>query len=283
MTVASLLSPIHIPDWAWKRPETREHLCGRDIGALFRLAQRCGASQARIAAASGLAQARVSEIINGRRGVTDLAVYERIADGLHMPDDARMMMGLAPRQPDDAPINALSGEIGRVHPNQAPVAAEIRRRAGLAAELDVLAVRALGILGMNDSLLRPALLGRDAPLKLRVLLVDPESTAAAARAGEIGESVESFTAGVHLALGRLREMAAANSALHVEVALYSRLPIWRIIRLDSVLYVSAFTADWEGHESVVYEIPATPTGAFWAGFRRQFDDLWANATLTIGG
>ncbi|WTH65754.1 helix-turn-helix transcriptional regulator [Streptomyces sp. NBC_01546] len=57
--------------------------------------QYSGASQARIAAAVGMTQARVNEIINRRREVSRLDVYERIADGLNMPDDARHLLGLA--------------------------------------------------------------------------------------------------------------------------------------------------------------------------------------------
>ncbi|MCX5196931.1 helix-turn-helix domain-containing protein [Streptomyces sp. NBC_00249] len=66
------------------------------MGAVFRYVQQySGASQARIAAAVGMTQARVNEIINRRREVSRLDVYERIADGLYMPDDARHLLGLA--------------------------------------------------------------------------------------------------------------------------------------------------------------------------------------------
>jgi hypothetical protein len=46
--------------------------------------------------------------------------------------------------------------------------------------VDVLAVRGLGLLGLNHSLLLGAVAegARDAPLRLRVLLLDPDSAAA---------------------------------------------------------------------------------------------------------
>jgi transcriptional regulator with XRE-family HTH domain len=284
MSLPSPYEPIHIPDWAWQRPETRDLLAKRDVGGLFRLAQQyAGASQSRIAAATGMSQARVNEIVNGHRTVAALDVLLRIADGLHMPDPARITMGLAPTRAETADLTTLSGEIGAVYPNQQPVAEEIRRRARDAQELDVLAVRALGILGLNDSLLRPALAGRVEPLRLRVLLLEPDCPAAVRRAAEIGESHESFAAGIRLALARLREVAEANGVLDVRVRLYERLPVWRVIRLDGVQYVSAFDAAWEGHESAVYEVPRTPRGAFWAGFARLFEDLWDTSTVVIGG
>ncbi|MBB5996531.1 transcriptional regulator with XRE-family HTH domain [Streptomonospora salina] len=91
------LDPIDIPAWAWSREDTRRLLQERDIAGLLRLAQRYGgASQTRLAAATGIAQGRVSEILNGRKQITALDVIERIADGLNMPDSARMLFGLAP-------------------------------------------------------------------------------------------------------------------------------------------------------------------------------------------
>jgi hypothetical protein len=54
------------------------------------------ANQARLATALALGQGRLNEVINGRRHVTHLGVLERLADGLTMPDDARVLFGLAP-------------------------------------------------------------------------------------------------------------------------------------------------------------------------------------------
>lgn len=284
MSVPLSAQEIYIPDWAWQRPETRSLLRERDVPKLFGLAKsHGGASQARIAAATGLSQPRVNEIMKGRRDVTSIDVLERIAVGLNMPDDARITLGLAPQKPDEDDLTAMSAEISRVYPSQAPVADEIRRRANEANELDVLAVRALGIIGLNDSLLRPALLARNYPLRVRVLLLDPDCPAAEVRAGEIGESPDSFSAGIRLALARLGEVVASNEAVDLVVKLYDRLPVWRLIRLDDVMYVSVFGAAWEGHESAVYEIPHTPRGAFWAGHQRGFEDLWSNSTLALGG
>ncbi|MEU5989231.1 helix-turn-helix transcriptional regulator [Spirillospora sp. NPDC047418] len=62
------------------------------------LRQYTGASQTQIAIACGMSQGKVSETMKkGGRQVTTLEVFERIADGLRMPDTARMTLGLAPR------------------------------------------------------------------------------------------------------------------------------------------------------------------------------------------
>jgi hypothetical protein len=81
----------------WKRSDVIEALHGRDIGRLFRLlAQYAGASQTRLAIACELAQPKVSAYMRGTARVEALEVFERIADGLAMPDRARNILGLAP-------------------------------------------------------------------------------------------------------------------------------------------------------------------------------------------
>lgn len=93
-----LLDPLRIPEDAWSHGEVLATLAARDIGALFRLiASLTGASQSQIGAAVGLEQGYVSRIMAGRK-VTSIDVLERIADGCRMPNQARITMGLAPRQ-----------------------------------------------------------------------------------------------------------------------------------------------------------------------------------------
>lgn len=268
--------PIALPDLTWQNGEVRRHLKARDMGALLRAVQHhSGASQARIGVAINMTQSRVNELINGRREVSRLDVFERIAEGLDMPDDARRLLGLAPRRENRAGGAAFDlaafPEIVRVFSDQAGAATEIQRGARSARQIDVLAVRGLGLLALSDSLLRPHLDrdGDPAP-RLRVLMLDPDSPALARRAAEIGESTESLAGGVRLAEARLRELATVGD---VEVYRYRTLPVWRVIRLDSTLYVSAFDAEWEGHQSATYKILMTPSGPLYRAHRRQFDAM----------
>ncbi|MEU0742230.1 helix-turn-helix transcriptional regulator [Streptomyces sp. NPDC006134] len=184
--MGTALEPIDLPDSAWERAEMRRALRVRDMGAVFRYVQQyAGASQARIATAAGMTQARVNEIINGRRVVSQLDVYERIADGLHMPDDARHLLGLAAgrekRSGGAAFDLAAFPEAVRVYAAQHSAAEEIQQQAREAQELDVLAVRGLGLIGLDDSLLRACLPREQGGkgLRVRVALLDPESSALA--------------------------------------------------------------------------------------------------------
>lgn len=101
---------ITIPTWAWGREETRRLLGERDIAGLLRLAQAHGASQTRIATATGIAQGRVSEVLSGKRTVSSLRLIERIADGLNMPDPSRALFGLAARRPFANAEESMTGE-----------------------------------------------------------------------------------------------------------------------------------------------------------------------------
>lgn len=125
---------ISIPAWAWEQATARQALRRRDIGSVFAYVQQySGASQARIAAAVNMTQSRVNEIINRRREVSRLDVYERIADGLDMPDDARHLLGLAASREKRSGGAAFDlsafPEVVRVYASQASAREEIQQQA----------------------------------------------------------------------------------------------------------------------------------------------------------
>ncbi|MGP3979621.1 NB-ARC domain-containing protein [Streptomyces sp. KR80] len=115
--------PVRLPAAVWSSEETRALLLDRRIGQLFLLAKKhAGASQARIAAATGLNQGEVSRIQRGERWVTAIDVLERIADGFAMPDPARVLLGLAPGDwaPEDNPPERAVPSPAVVVPAQLP-------------------------------------------------------------------------------------------------------------------------------------------------------------------
>jgi tetratricopeptide (TPR) repeat protein len=87
-----------------KKESTRRILQDRVAGPLFDFAQKYGISQTRLAVATGVSQARINDLIHGRRGnITAIEGWIRIADGLNMPDHARVATGLAPVTLGSAP------------------------------------------------------------------------------------------------------------------------------------------------------------------------------------
>lgn len=95
----SAYDPPALTPQFWARPDVRRALERQDIGVLFRLLSTHGISQMRIATAVDLGQNRVSLISRDKQAVTTLTLLTRIADGLGMPDHARITLGLAPRPP----------------------------------------------------------------------------------------------------------------------------------------------------------------------------------------
>jgi transcriptional regulator with XRE-family HTH domain len=88
-----------------------EALSGRDVGQVFRLLrQYAGISQTRLAIACDMTQPKVSGIMRGVARVESLEVFERIADGLSAPDQARLALGLAPRGSPPGPGSAPQQE-----------------------------------------------------------------------------------------------------------------------------------------------------------------------------
>lgn len=71
----------------------REALVRRDISVVFRFLRRHGFSRARLAALTGLSEARVRLISQGRQRVTSYEVLDRVATGLKIP---RHTLGLGP-------------------------------------------------------------------------------------------------------------------------------------------------------------------------------------------
>jgi transcriptional regulator with XRE-family HTH domain len=81
-------------------PDVSAALTTKDMGELFRLLRfKAKITQTRIATATGITQGRVSDIVRNEHAVRTLAVYTRIADGLNMPEHARILLGVATEQP----------------------------------------------------------------------------------------------------------------------------------------------------------------------------------------
>lgn len=275
--IGESFAPIDVPAALWERPDVRCALQNRDVGALFKLIQQhTGASQHRLAKTVDMSQGRVNELINRKRELTALTSFERLADGLAMPDTARIALGLAPSQaPDCVTLDDLV-EIDATYPTQADAADDMRTLAKESSVIEVMAVRGLGILGLNHSLLRDVI---PAAAQLRVALLSPDSAAIEHRAAEIGESAESFEAGIRLSVARIKELATHGR--HLELYLYDQMPIWRIIKLDDTLFVSAFTSRHEGHTSPTHRITPNHRGVLHHAFTRTLELIMIDAHRVV--
>jgi transcriptional regulator with XRE-family HTH domain len=132
------LDPPALPKDFWKRPDVRQALTTRSIGQFFRLLIKPGGlAQMRIATATSLSQGRVSKIANGLQDVTTLKRLTEIADGLGMPDDVRVLFGVAPRRPSIQPARKI------VPGSETDLAAELLRRISSARYIDAPVIQLL--------------------------------------------------------------------------------------------------------------------------------------------
>ncbi|TCC48036.1 hypothetical protein E0H73_42905 [Kribbella pittospori] len=89
-----------MPRSFWRKSEVQVALARRDVAELFRryLTDFSDCTQTQLALLTEHDRSDVSNWIRGTRHgqVSDINVLTRIAEGLQVPDDARMLMGLAP-------------------------------------------------------------------------------------------------------------------------------------------------------------------------------------------
>ncbi|MEU3399363.1 helix-turn-helix transcriptional regulator [Streptomyces filamentosus] len=83
-----------LPTRVLELPEMVDACRERDFGRIFALAQKAGLYPSRIARRCDMTPSRVSEVISGRRKLTQLEVIERVADGIGIPG---ALLGLAAR------------------------------------------------------------------------------------------------------------------------------------------------------------------------------------------
>jgi predicted XRE-type DNA-binding protein len=101
------LYPESLPLEVFNDREMRLALAQRDIAKVYKLLQKYGVSQRRIARFTQQTQSEVSEIITGKRVVRSYDVLVRIADGLAIP---RGWMGLASTENEDRGKVTSSGD-----------------------------------------------------------------------------------------------------------------------------------------------------------------------------
>jgi hypothetical protein len=92
--------PEEAPAAFWQRDDVRLSLAHREIGTLFATYLRANpdCTQTRLAVLTEHDRSDISNFVRGVRAarVADIDVLTRVADGLAMPDAARVLLGLAP-------------------------------------------------------------------------------------------------------------------------------------------------------------------------------------------
>jgi SLOG cluster4 family len=120
VTRRKVFGPAAVPAAFWRRDDTQVALARREIGRLFQiyLAAFPDCTQTQLALLTEHDRSDISNWVRGKRQgrVCDIEVLTRIADGLQMPDEARVLLGLAPAQALVSAIRATRPAAGSPMP-----------------------------------------------------------------------------------------------------------------------------------------------------------------------
>jgi transcriptional regulator with XRE-family HTH domain len=224
---------IVIPDSFWQRADVIAALRDRLIGQFFELLQRyAGASQTQIGMACGMTQGKVSYIMRGMAHVETLEVFERIADGLNMPDPARITLGLAPR---------------RTRPAQAIPSRDIRPAQPVTRVSDLLSLDPGDRQEEDDPVRRRTFVGLTGASMLGAMFADPNPGKPSVDAEPLAPVLAAHTAPAQLdALPDIAELTAAvnNARRQYQACRYSELINYLPSLLDR-LHAACFALDGE--------------------------------------
>ncbi|MEU8074097.1 DUF5919 domain-containing protein [Catellatospora citrea] len=246
-------STSRMPAATWQQTEVLDVLARRDIGQLFRIAQKVtGATQTQLGIAAGLSQAQVSEIMSGSRKVTSIEVLARIVTGFEIPEPARSTLFLGTRQPASSPAPRQSAagapldltqrfsDVVAVYPSRSAFsaahsahelfdgAADIRA-SGLSLNLLCHQYSDTGLHNLASS-----------GAQLRLLLLDPSGEAIRRREQEEGypprflSSLNEINIGV---LRRVRDRLPDGRQGNIQVAVYDETVRFNIIMVDERICV----------------------------------------------
>ncbi|MFC9693299.1 hypothetical protein ACFTSF_32420 [Kribbella sp. NPDC056951] len=157
MTRRKVFDPNAVPISFWRGNDVQTALARRDIGALFRsyLAAFDDCTQTQLALLTEHDRSDVSNWVRGARHgqVSDIGVLTRIAEGLRLPDTARMLMGLAPA---DALMSSIRDEREMADSARMPADQERRRLDGSEPGSTRIAICGSRTSGVHDSVVDAA-------------------------------------------------------------------------------------------------------------------------------
>jgi hypothetical protein len=68
-----------------------------------------------------------------------------------------------------------------------------------------------------------------------------------------------------------------QNGVQIEAREYTRAPIFRILRIDDVMYVSGFVPGIEGRDFPIVRLVRSSDRSMFALFERHFEDIWSSS------
>jgi hypothetical protein len=189
-----------------------------------------------------------------------------------------------PSLPGPSPVPG-GDEITAVFRTQLDAGHEILEHVASARSVDILALRGTELVSLVAPLVEAARAARPDRVVVRVLLLDPDAEAARSRATQLGEPQESFVDEIRRTQEQMTHLATHTPGLSLQLLCYAELPIWRMVVVDDVLYVSILCPPDPDRPAAVYRLRRVPEGSLHPGFLAGFDAVLAGARplLATGG
>jgi len=117
-------------------------------------------------------------------------------------------------------------------------------------------------------------------IRLRFLLLDPDSPNLDRKAKDEGDSPEAWRRDISATLSRLRELQEKHSKL-IEVRVYSEFPVWRLTIIDEKrAIVHFFPSQKQGPESPQLDL-LKGEGSYFEPLFKEFCEIWEHRSRGV--
>lgn len=109
----------------------------------------------------------------------------------------------------------------------------------------------------------------------KFLILDPDSGYVKIRAQEVEQQPQEIERGIKHSLEDLYALNDNINTANLEIRLYNCLPIWNLLFLDDVLFLSFYLNGIRGPQSICFE--TNRNSAIFHAFEKYFDYVWDSA------
>jgi hypothetical protein len=273
-------APDYLPREVLERPDFVTACAGRDLGAILGIANKrggAGFTVSHIARRCEMTVSQVQDYIKRGRQALSLELFERVADGLHIPGH---MLGVTGRPwEDDAgsspEIQSAGGAI---------VAAAYAGRGSIArGQWNTIIDGAndhVWLYGMTefgyatDDDVPGILAGATARgCQVKVLLLDPEYAGAESIDADEGSPPGTLGTRIRASLTRFGRMQDACGQ-NFEIRIYNSHPSTSLVRGDERMIVTPYLRFYIGSNSPTFEVWSDSARKIFERYERHFDKTW---------
>ena len=178
-------------------------------------------------------------------------------------------------------FSALCFGIENVFSKRLEAQQEIDQKLVQASRIKLLGVQGMALFSdvrmVKRASLGKAIFEQRIPKDIQILLLDPDSEYVAQRANELGvHSAEDIKQGILHTISDIKLLKDEAPDMSIEVRTYNAPPIWSLIFLDEILYVSSYAKGIPGYESRCYRVRAR-RGSLYYVFEKYFEYMWSIA------